>query len=125
MKKILGMPFWWSIESDEDYIEMVRHSIAFGNKIALFSGIISLLAFTAAGVFVYCLLNAFDPGRTATLTELTPGMSLGILIGSIAGFLCFVGVVELCLAANSIKGHRTEKLLLKYYDEAKTKRTDI
>ena len=125
--RILSRSFWWTKKSDEEYVELVRRQIRFENKGAIFGVIASLLAFASAVVFGYLLLNAFtefDKGHRFMFWEVTPGIALGIFVGLFAGFFCFIGIVELCLAMSFMKGFRTERLLLKFYDQAAAKKLD-
>ena len=120
MMKILSLPLPWVKRSDEEHIELVRRQIRLGEKGAVAVLLFALLAFAAALYFGCVLWGMFAEPLGARFLEVTPGLGLGVIMGMIAGVLSFFGIIELGLAATLWFGFRTEKLLLKYYDMAKS-----
>jgi hypothetical protein len=77
--KILSRPFWWTKKSDEEYVELIRRQIRFGNKAAIIGVTAALFAFASAVGFGYLLFNAFtefDKGHRFMFWEVTPGIAL-------------------------------------------------
>ena len=118
MITLLKFPTRWLIQSDADYVERLRKQMRFAKRAAIFGLIVAPLSF-AAGIFFSAIIwREFDPGHVTRWADVAPGAAIGVMVGTVSGGCVFWSVLQVMLATSLFHGFRTEKLLLKYYDQA-------
>jgi len=118
--KLLGMQIYPRRKSDTEYIAAVRKSIHRSKWIALINACMFAVFVVCFFMFWRLILSV-----QATFPEyaeaIGQGAHIGIMLGAFAGFLLFLGVVNLVFAILSFAGQRTARLMLKFYDELENK----
>lgn len=120
MKEFLSIPYMWKTNTDEEYVELVRRYLNVRRTVAYFSLAVGFLCI-AIGIGIPLVIFNMIVMDHAQLAwkEAQPGLWFGWFIGSLGGFFLLMGVLQFGLSLNSFKGNRTERLLLKYFDENK------
>src|SRR6266446_5669987 len=116
--KILGIEPCSRRKTDEEYVESVRKQIERSKWFGVFhtSGCIFFL-----GVFwsMWWMIYSTD----SPFAELPPaagsGGVLGIALGAFAGIQLVLAGQNAMWAAQHFRGHRTERLMLRFHDELK------
>ena len=109
--------------TDEEYIELLRTQ---DKKITKYWWIWLALVIVIAGCLIYfvdffnSLVASFDLNETYT----TAGFILGTFLGFVFAGLRVQAAFSLKNFMDARSGYRTERLLLKYYDESKKNRSD-
>ncbi|MFA5206356.1 MAG: hypothetical protein WC708_18315 [Lentisphaeria bacterium] len=117
MKTFLGLQVLPKARADNDYIESIRKKLARSKWLAVFHGIMTC-AFLAMLYSFHRLVF-----KTQGLLQALGGMSfdggvqIGITLGFMQGFLLLLTASSMVCAILTVKGNRTERLLVKYHDE--------
>ena len=116
--KILGVETCCASKTDEEYVESVRKQIGRSKWFGVFHacGCIFFL-----GMYSTIVWMIYSPG--SPLAELPQAVGsggiVGIALGVFAGIQLVFAVQNAIWAAQHFRGHRTERLMLRFHDELK------
>jgi len=110
--------------SDAEHVELVRRWLLRSKWIGI------IYACCAAGFFaMFAMYWRFIPKLAGSGLESDQaaqrGFFIGVLLGAMAGLPLFFGVICAYLAMRPVTGQRTERLMVKFYDELKKRETHI
>ncbi len=100
-------------KTDEEYVEAARKLVVRSKWIGVLealAAIICLVSYLGVNSF-YVWLNKLQYG---------PGVLIGIIYGASGGLIISLAIVNMI---QCFKGRRAERLMLKYHDELKEKKT--
>ena len=111
-------------KTDTEHIESVRRLLSHSKwfRIASACGAVGFLV-------IFWLWWRFIPRLAHSMPELDEaarhGFSVGIMLGAMAGLFLFFAAICTYLTARPVTGQRTERLMVKFYDELKKRELDI
>jgi hypothetical protein len=109
-------------KSDAEYIAWIRMQVGDGKCYAVFQGIMFFVF-----IVLYLILNRLVFQFHEIMPEAAETLPLGVIIGVQFGvmFVFLGGMAAFCVvtAVRHLKGNRTEKLMLKFYDDLKEQET--
>jgi len=106
--------------SDDEYVEMIRKRDRVLRKLWWMWLALGILVIVCLIIFSYSLetiRESFGPDDTLTIG----GFILGALFGFMYAGIWVQGAIALKNYVDSRSGYRTERLLLRYYDELKNR----
>jgi len=119
MKTFFGIPLHRITGDDGQYVELVRRQMLMSRRIGWFGLAMAVLSLCIGFGIPLLVIRLMSEGRLLLNLDIggfLSGFLCGFLLFSLAGFFTFLGVIQLGLAVSSLKGNRTEKLLVKYFD---------
>jgi hypothetical protein len=120
MKTLLGIPIHINYDRipEEEYLTLIRKRVNTPKRKAFFhmvmGALVAILAVQLIGLFFS--LREEDFGLS-----LGKGFSIGAMLGLFFGMGFLFAAVSLFTGTTAWRGNRTEKLLLKYYEQANKK----
>lgn len=107
-------------KTDEQYVESIRTQISRSKRFIVFhilGAIFFLALFLWAGMQV-CRLDQIMPEFSEGAGR---GFFIGVQLGLVAGLFFIFAFMNINFTISYFRGYRTERLMLKYYDELKKK----
>lgn len=128
--RLLGMQVFPKRKTDDEHVNSIRKFVSRSRWFGLFHvvGIVFFLGmyYVIWRMFLSVPLDfPFHPfgAQSSTMLELAKsGFHVGVALGAFAGLQLVFAFCGIMWAIQSFSGQRTERLLLKYYDELKEKK---
>lgn len=127
MRDLLKMPIIWrgAQGDDEAYVRLMRRLLAAGKAVGFVNLVIGLLCLALSLGLPYWLFHALATAQSAVgVSSVHPAVACGFIFGSVTGAVALMGVLELGLGLRLLIGLRSERLLVKYFDECQRLRMD-
>lgn len=102
--------------SDDDYVDLIRNR---DRTLSRIWWLWLVLVALCLGTLIYFRYASIEIIQDLGSTDTTGGFILGAVFGFLYVGICTAGAVSLRKYLESRSGHRTERLLLKYYEELK------
>jgi len=112
MTKILGVEVNPKQKTDADYVELIRKMTARSKWYALSYGVCGCVYI--AGCFITWRLISRE---LCLFPERKVAVQFGVELGVVLGLMLMMAMVCIGLIIYHIKPHRTERLMVKFYDE--------
>ncbi|KKL94692.1 hypothetical protein LCGC14_1862140 [marine sediment metagenome] len=101
-------------KTDEQYVEAVRKLVARSRWFGVYHACL-VIVFVVAFQILWRSICSVD----GLMSGVSKGVHIGIMLGAMAGVLMVLAAQNVIWGAQCFKGHRTERLMLKFHDELK------
>jgi hypothetical protein len=116
--KILGMEPCSRRKTDEEYIESVRRQVERSKWFGVFHAC-GCIFFLGAYWWIWRMLYSPDSPLAELPQAVGSGGMIGIALGAFAGIQLVLAGQNAIWAGQYFRGHRTERLMLRFHDELK------
>ena len=116
--KTLGMELRPKRKTDEEYVESVRRQVAQSKWFGVFHAC-GFVFFLGAFWWIWWMIYSPNSPLAEFLGAARSSSILGIAFGAFAGIQLVFAGQNAMWAAQHFRGHRTERLMLRFHDELK------
>jgi hypothetical protein len=103
-------------KTDDEYVALIRKQVDRSKWFGYFH-VVAAIAF----VVMYFILWRLTMSASELVPEINSGLHIGIILGAFGGLLLVIAIQSIVWATQSFTGQRTERIMLKLYDELKKK----
>ena len=116
--KILGVEACCTSKTDEEYVESVRKQIGRSKWFGVFHAC-GCIFFLGMFWWIWWMIYSTDSTFAVFPQAAGSGGIIGIALGAFAGIQLVLAGQNAMWAAQHFRGHRTERLMLRFHDELK------
>jgi hypothetical protein len=116
---ILGLRLWPRRKTDAEYITSVRKVVKYSKWMAVVYGVVAVVGLGGSMAISYIAFQfafVLMPAESV-MDEALAGAAVGLLFGTIAGYLFVQGGASFIQMLTVVQDQRTERLMLKFHDE--------